>query len=148
MKPLILELVVLRPRNHGRRVSLSQIAVGADVLELLERTFSGSPVVLAASQATEQRDRLVREGDVFLQIDIDAVLLVDRVGFGRANVVADVRVTIEVRRVAPRTARGLRERPGVRIFGRAIERETDAGQPAVRALEKALAVVAEVELGA
>ena len=47
-----LELVVLRPGNDGGRVSLGQIAVGADVLELLKGTFVGPPVILAAAQAT------------------------------------------------------------------------------------------------
>ena len=141
------ELVVLCPGNDGRRVLLRQIAVGTDVLELLVGTFVRPPIILAAAQTTIQRDRQVLEVELLLQIQITAVLFVDGIGLGGADVVADVRVTIEVGRVAPVTASGLRDRPRVRILRRAIQRETDAGQPAVRALEEAFAVIAEVELG-
>ncbi len=93
-------------------------------------------------------DRQIDDGDLLLQVQIDAVLLVDGVGLGGADVVADVGVAIEVGRIAPVAAGGLRERPGIRVRRRAVEREADAGQLAVGALKEAVAVVPEVEFRA
>ncbi|MNV12509.1 hypothetical protein D3C71_1031160 [compost metagenome] len=84
---------------------------------------------------------------MLLQIEVDAGLVVDRIRLGRAHVVADGRITVEVGRVVPRTAAGLCQVPFVRAFRRAVQREADAGQPAVGTLEEALAGVAEIELG-